>query len=330
MVDLNNKRILFFYPYGTTKHYGDAIKEELVNKGAIVHSYDERPSQGTISKIIIRLLKRKVPQLFNRYIKKIVDENKSYVFDYILICRGEAFTPSTIQLLKTSYTSAKVILYLWDILDCADLRNVIPHVDKAYSFDPKDVSENAGLYFRPTFYVDQYAQVKDLHIVENDAVFIGTLHSNRHKIIKNLENAFRKQNVRLYTYLFVPSRLVFLKDFFKKFPYVNVKRVNFKPISVSDTIDLLNKSRAIVDINYTTQTSLSTRAYEAMAARRKYVTTNPAVKNYDFYNPNNILVIDLQNPVIPRDFFCTPFELVAKDVLERYSVRGVVQDLFME
>lgn len=330
MQHLNNKNILLFYPHGTTKHYGDSITEELIRRGAKVYGYDERPSQGTFMKIIIRLFKKKVPQIFNSYIKKIIKSNKNIKFDYILICRGEAFSPSSIQLLKRSFPDVKIILYLWDILDCADLRNIIHCVDKAYSFDPKDVSENHGLIFRPTFFVDQYTQTVDTIKKENDIVFIGTLHSNRHKIIKRIEECFSSQGIRLYTYLFIPSRIVFIKDSIKKFPYISASKVHFDPISVDDTIAILNKTKAIFDINYTTQTSLSTRAYEAMAARRKYVTTNNEVKNYNFYNPNNILVVDINNPVIPRKFFESPFESVPEDILYKYSVRGLVDDLFAE
>ena len=328
MVDLIGKKIIFFYPYGTTKHYGDAIRSELVRRGAVVKSYDERPSQGTFSKIVIRLLKKKVPQLFNRYIRKVIKESQSDSVDYILICRGEAFSPSTIRLLRDSFPSAKIILYLWDILDCADLRHVIPCVDKAFSFDPKDVSENKGLYFRPTFFVDQYTQVKDLHATDYDLVFIGTLHSKRHSIIKYLDAMFNKQGISFFAYLFVPSRIVYFKDLITKFPYISLSKVHFSPISVPETIKLLNNSKAIFDINYTTQTSLSTRAYEAMAARRKYVTTNPEVMNYNFYNPNNVLVLNLDSPEIPKDFFESPFTPIPEHVLYEYSVKGLVDDLF--
>ena len=53
MTDLCGKKCLVFSPYGTTVHYGEAIKAELVRRGAIVKGYDERPSQGTFSKILI-------------------------------------------------------------------------------------------------------------------------------------------------------------------------------------------------------------------------------------------------------------------------------------
>ena len=319
-----------FSPYGATKHYGEAIKEELINRGAIVKGYDERPSQKVLTKILIRLFKKKVPQIFNNYVNRVIADNKDTAFDYILICRGEAFTPYTILLLRDAFPNTKIVLYLWDILRCADVKDIICKCDKAMSFDPQDVAENVGLKFRPTFYVKEYAKVKELTPRKYDCIFIGTLHSNRHKLISFLEKSLETQGVSLYSYLYIPSFLVYIKDFIFKFPYISIKKVHFSPISLRETIGVLDDSKAILDINYTTQKSLSTRAFEAMVARRKYITTNPEVKNYDFYNPQNIAVIDFKDPKLPNGFINSPFVSVQEDLLKKYSVGGLVDDLFAD
>lgn len=330
MVDLKGKKILMFSPYGATKHYGEAINEELINRGAIVKGYDERPSQKAFTKIVIRLFKKKVPRIFNNYINRVIADNKDIAFDYILICRGEAFTPYTIVLLRDAFPNAKIVLYLWDILRCADVKDIIRKCDKAMSFDPQDVEENEGLEFRPTFYVKEYTKVKELTSKKYDCIFIGTLHSNRYKQISFLEKSLKAQGINLYSYLYIPSLLVYIKDFIFKFPYINIKKVHFNPISLGGTIEVLNDSKSVLDINYTAQKSLSTRAYEAMAARRKYITTNYEIKNYDFYNPQNIAVIDLKDPKLPKGFINSPFIPVHESFFRKYSVEGLVDDLFAD
>ena len=328
MIELKGKKVLMFSPYGATKHYGEAIKDELETRGAIVYGYDERPSQNSLVKIVIRLFKKRIPQIFDRYISKVIAANKDVAFDYILICRGEAFTPLTIQHLKKSFPTSKVLLYFWDILRCADVRFNIPYADRAMSFDPQDAEENEGLEFRPTFFVKEYKGVNDKPTGKNDVCFIGTLHSNRHKIIKRIEKSFTDQGFKFYKYLYVPSPLVYIKDFITKFPYIALSEVHFNPISVKDTVSVLNETTAIFDINYTAQKSLSTRAYEAMAARGKYITTNPEVMKYDFYNPKNIAVVDLNNIELNRDFIDSPFERVPDEILNHYSVSGLIDNLF--
>lgn len=328
MIELRGKRILIFSPYGTTVHYGNAIIEELRKRGAEVIGYDERPSQGTFSKIIIRLLKNKIPQLFNNYLEKVILDNNDATFDYILICRGEAFNKQSIELLREAYPKAKIILYLWDILQCADLRHIIQYCDKAMSFDPQDVEENEGLEFRPTFYMNVYTQMPDIINKKHDCIFIGTVHSNRHKIINNIKNAFMNQGIELYSYLYIPSIIVYLKDLVLKFPYISLRKVHFRPMGLKETLQLMEESACILDINYSSQKSLSFRVYEAMASRRKYITTNPEVKSYDFYNPNNIAVIDISNPLLPEGFIDSPFEPISQDIMKKYSVQGLVDDLF--
>lgn len=328
MTELKGKKVLMFSPYGATKHYGEAIKEELEKRGAIIKSYDERPSQNSIVKIVIRLFKKRIPQIFDRYISKVIKQNNKGIFDYILICRGEAFTPLTINHLRKAFPTAKVLLYFWDILRCADVRGNIPYADRAMSFDPQDVAENKGLVFRPTFFVNEYKNVIDAPQGKYDVCFIGTLHSNRHKIIKKIEKSFSYQGFRFFKYLYVPSPLVYIKDYITKFPYVALSEVHFSPVSVKETIKILNETKAIFDINYTDQKSLSTRAYEAMAARRKYITTNPEVKTYDFYNPKNIAVVDLSHFELSHEFIDAPFEEIPEAVLYHYSVAGLVDNLF--
>ena len=327
-MDLRNKRILVFSPYGATKHYGEAIIGELRRRGAVVCEYDERPSQNSLMKIVIRLFKKSIPQIFNSYCKRIIKNHQNGEFDYILICRGEAFTPQSITLFRNAFPGVKIILYFWDILRCADLRNNIPYADKAFSFDPDDVNNNEGLIFRPTFFVPDYEKsIPDIS-KENDIVFIGTLHSDRHKILKKIETSFSHSGFNLFSYLYVPSIFVFIKDSIIKFPYIKLNKVRFNPISLNNTVKLLEKSKAILDINYTNQRSLSTRAFEAMAARVKYITTNPDVQTYDFYNPNNILVIDKDNANIPKQFLDTPFQPIPNEIMYKYSVAGLVDDLF--
>ena len=330
MADLNGKKVLLFAPFGTTKHYGSSLKDELENRGAEVLIYDERPSQSVISKLAIRFLKDTFPVIFEKYINNIIAENSNIAFDYILICRGEAFTPEIIHTFRKRYPNVKIILYLWDILRCADLSRLIPYVDKAMSFDPDDCRSVEKLEFRPTFFIPDYENLPDIKNAKTDVIFMGSLYRdcNRYAIVDNQRQKFKEQGITLAPYFFMPSRLVFLRNSIVHHPSAKLKEVTFTPITVSDYLEILKGAKAVLDVNYSGQNSLSTRAFECMAARRKYITTNKAVEGYDFYNPQNILIVDANNPVVPKDFLNTPFEPVPEQILYKYSVKGLVDDLF--
>lgn len=327
MKNFTDKKVLLFSPYGCTKHYGVAIKEELEKRGAKVDEYDERPSEEAYMKIIIRLLKKKVPQIFKKYIDTVIAENKDKDYDYILICRGEAFTPLTIQTLRDAYPNAKVILYLWDVMHNCAMDDVLSACDKAMSFDPEDAKKH-NIGFRPTFFVNDYLKVKEIKDAVYDIEFICTLYHPRQKMVKFLKKAFSSQGLKFYTYLYVPGLIRYMQESLCHYPFYTFRDVNLNPISIPETIDILNKTRCMLDINPPYQVSLSTRAHEAIAARRKYITTNKHIMDYEYYDPNNILIIDIDNPLIPKEFIETPFKPVSEEILYKYSVAGLVDDLF--
>lgn len=327
MVDVQGKKVIVFSPYGATKHYGQAIIKELRSRGAVVYDYDERPSQNAWMKIIIRLFKKNIPQIFDKYISKVVQNHKGEKIDYILICRGEAFTPYTIKHLRESFEGVKIILYLWDVMHECAMDDVISSCDRVLSFDPEDAKKH-NLVFRPTFFVNDYLKVKDADDCEYDLCFVGTLYNPRQLLIKRLSKTFEEQGLKFFTYLYVPSIIVYVQEFVAHFPFMPLKKVCFEPLTIDGTIEMLNNCKAILDVNPPYQISLSTRAFESLAARRKYITTNKHIADYEFYNPNNIFLVDIDNPIIPKSFLNTQYQEVSKDVLYKYSVCGLVDSLF--
>lgn len=326
-MDLSGKKILLFHPYGSCRHYGMAMINEMERRGAKVTEYDERPSQSGVSKTLIKIFKRSVPQFFNNYIKHIIAKHNKDEFDYIIIVRGEAFTKETCFILREKFSHAKIILYLWDTLEVNNLAHLVPYCDRALSFDMDDSQTVEGLVFRPTFFVPDYLSLNQEVNKEYDICFIGTVHSNRHNIIDLFKEKFEYYGYKSYFYLYLPSVLMYLAYSVTKFPYISIKRVNFSPISLNDTVKVVEKSKCILDINYSTQTSLSMRALEALAAKRKYITTNPRIKDYDFYDSDNILIIDISNPVIPNSFVSSPYKSINTDILKKYSVETFIDDL---
>lgn len=327
MVGVKGKKIIVFSPYGATKHYGQAIIKEIRARGAVVYDYDERPSQNAWMKIIIRLFKKNIPQIFDKYISKVVQNHKGEKIDYILICRGEAFTPYTINHLRESFEGVNIVLYLWDVMHECAMDDVVSSCDRVLSFDPEDAKTHK-LVFRPTFFVNDYLKVKDARDCGYDLCFVGTLYNPRQQLIKCLSKTFKDQGLKFFTYLYVPGIIVYIKEFVAHFPFMPLKKVSFEPLTIDGTIEMLNNCKAILDVNPPYQISLSTRAFESLAARRKYITTNKHILDYEFYNPNNIFLVDIDNPIIPKSFLDTPYQAVSKDVLYKYSVCGLVDSLF--
>ena len=327
--NLRGKKILLFAPQGKGI-YGSAIFNELLNKGAVVHIYNERISTSTFSKIIYRTAKKLVRPQFTLYIKKIIKETRGVDFDYIFIIRGEAFSSIELILLRKAYPAAQLILYLWESLRRYNVRSLFQYFDKTLSYDLNDCEENKNLIFRPLFFTDDYRKISSSHTFEIDILFVGTIHSDRFSFIKKVKQYLIEHGLNFYFYFYFPSRILFLRKKLtdRSFKGVSMRDFNYKMISAIEVAGLMAKSRASVDLQSPTESGLTMRTIEVLGAKRKLITTNQHIKKYDFYNEQNILVIDQNFEKIDLNFLEKPFQDISSDTYEKYSLSRWIDDVF--
>ena len=89
-------------------------------------------------------------------------------------------------------------------------------------------------------------------------------------------------------------------------------------------MEMAMQSRCIVEIVHTGDPSCTLRPLEAMAIRRKLLTNNPTVRNYTFYQPQNIFILGQDNLNNLSDFLHSPFEPLPKDIIDSYDVNAWV------
>lgn len=61
---------------------------------------------------------------------------------------------------------------------------------------------------------------------------------------------------------------------------------------------------------------------------KKLITTNPHVKEYDFYQPENILIVDRYNPVITKEFLNVPWKDISEEIYKKYSISSWFNTIF--
>mgnify|MGYP007033323597 CR=1 FL=1 len=59
------------------------------------------------------------------------------------------------------------------------------------------------------------------------------------------------------------------------------------------------------------------RCIETVGAKRKLITTNGHIAEYD---PSNILIVDRQNPVVPPGFTASPYRDIPAETYDRYRI----------
>lgn len=327
---LKGKRILMFS--NSFFNYNEMIVSQLKELGCIVDLYDERPNNHVLTKIMLRYNIKLIRPKVNSYYKRIIEENKTNQYDYIFVIKSESITPKIIRNLREAFPKAEVILYLWDaIANVPEGKKKLSFYDKVLTFDPID-AKNYGLKLRPLFYAKDFENLdKPSKNYKYDMSFIGTAHSIRPKIVSILEEQCKKQNRKCYSFLFLPHKIVFLYNKLLNRDYSKVKLsdISFSPLSAKEINDIYSQTRCVLDVEHKNQKGLTMRTFELLGMQKKIITTNPQIENYDFYNQNNICIIDRNNPQVPESFWDSEFIPVPKEILENYSLKHFIFDIFI-
>ncbi len=326
---LENKNILFFSAMAFG--YQNDIKEQMERMGASVDYFDERPANTFLVKALIRINRNLLSKRIDRYHSAIIEKTKGRKYDYVFFIKGESISVDNLKKIKRLHPSAQLIIYHWDSI--ANNRNALktlPVFDRAFSFDKPDC-EKLGIRFLPLFYTCDYAEVaKQKGEYEYDLLFVGTVHSDRYVLLRRIEEQIVKAGGRCYLYMFFQSRILYrkmkLQD--KNLRGTSESDFHFAPTRKGELLELYGKSRAVADIQHPRQVGLTMRSIETTGAKRKLITTNSHIKDYDFYDSNNILVVDRKEPVITPGFLESPYRDVAADIYEKYRIDNWLRTIF--
>ena len=321
MKDLTGKRILMFHVpnYG----YHKVMIESFKKAGAEVDDFDSRPSHNFWTKALIRINRNLLGPIIDRYHNGILDKVKNNHYDIVYCYKGEAFSPSMIQKLRNLFPNAYFVLYFPDsVRNNPSARQIIPLFDDCYTFD-KDDTGAFGIKFLPLFYSDNMRAIANAEVKKKyDLFFVGTVHSDRYNFIKKIVNQYEGKGLKAFTWFYFPSRVLYYKMLIenRKIRKAPKNEFAFLPIPATELAKLLASSSVVLDIQHPKQTGLTMRTIETLGAKKKLITTNNQIKEYDFYNPSNILVVDRKNPIIPDSFMNTPYVDIPKEIYEKYYI----------
>lgn len=328
---MKDKRVLFFAPdfFG----YELQIKNKLENLGAIVDFYDDRASKTTLYKILIRLNPKFLKHYTHSYFLKIISNNKNKNYDYVFFIKCEAALENDLKTLKKVYSNAKFILYLYDSIKNIkffDMKKI--YFDEIYSFDLNDVKNINDLKLLPLFYLDCYkAKENESAIYKYDLSFIGTAHSDRPYIINQIRKELIQCNRQYYFMLYVQSKLIY---FIKKMISSDFREldthghITLKKMNGSEVSEIIAKSKTVLDIQHPRQTGLTMRTIELIGMKKKMITTNHHIKEYSFFNKNNIQIIDRKNIEIFPNFFDCKYKQLDKNIYDKYSLDSWIKEIF--
>jgi hypothetical protein len=329
---LKNKKVLFIAPsfFG----YEHDIAEQFIALGADVDYFDERPFTSSVAKILNRLnfktfIKNDIEKHFTEMCNKATEKE----YDYFFVISPETLEKSFIENIQSTNKNMISILYMWDSFrNKSNANRIVSCFDKVFSFDPTDRVSGVDIKFLALFYSDDFKYVeKDaLNLTKYAVSFIGTVHSDRVKLAKLIMKQFKDKGFNTYSFFYCPSKLLFIlkKIFTREFDFISFNEVSFSSMSKLEIKDVFINSSAVIDIQHPDQTGLTMRSIEMLGLNKKLITTNTDIKNYDFFNSDNIAVIDRYSPSIPVEFIDTSYIEPNDCVVNQYSIQNWLRSMF--
>jgi hypothetical protein len=308
--------------------YEQEIAGELTRIGHQVDFLPDRPFNSPLMKALMRFRPELGGHRFcDRFFAQRIEEFGRSDYATIIVIQGEGVTANTLMELRRSYPRAKLVFYTWDSIENKPFskRNLALY-DRCSTFDPVDATKYS-MNFRPLFYSSGFDCSVETEYAY-DLSFIGTVHSDRYRVVHSLLEQL-PPDARTFIYLYLQAPWVY--DFRRLFTNTlnGAKREDFSfdPLSKEVVRTIFFASRAVLDIEHIQQRGATMRTMEALGSNRKMITTNSALRDYDFYNPRNILVIDRKAPRLDQEFLQSPYEAVPEEIRKKYALRQWISDV---
>ncbi len=324
---LAGARVLLFAP--KFFNYENNIKQELERQGAEVHLYDERNHPSSVGKILLRKAHFLMAGRTNRFFSEVTQREKSFNPSYVVFVNAEAVNEKSLTMMKREFPNSKFIIYMWDSCKNKHIKHLFHLFDTAFSFDLDDCKQY-GLKFRPLFFVPNFQKLDDRKDYKYDVSFIGTVHSDRAKILQQVKDYCDQHGLRYFFYLYVPGKLLYslrmiLDPYLRHF---DKSMVHLESVDRSVVTDVSENSRCIIDINHPKQTGLTMRILEMVGLKRKIITTNENIVKYDFYDPADQIVLSRSNFSLSKDDIFHDYREIPESIYFEYSLENWVKDIF--
>jgi hypothetical protein len=305
------------------------IKAALEARGRRVRWVEDRPATDVKTRVLVRLHPALVASQSEAYFRPVIEAARRNPVTEVLVIKGEACSVEMLNELRKACPKARFTLYYWDSYRNmpGDSHEKVDVFDRAFSFDPIDCDHDKRLHFRPLFYLDRFRELPQVE-QDVDVLFLGTVHTDRYRVLKRIEEQL-PPDLRFVQILYYPSKKLFqarrLID--PRMWGARRREFIFEPIAGGTVNDLFARTRIAVDIERSVQSGFTIRTIEMLGASKKLITTNPRITRADFYDPNNVAVINRWHPQLEEAFLRRPYRPVAPAIMDRYSLSGWLDEV---
>lgn len=319
------KKVLFVFRdfFGYEKIIINLIQNTL---GYKVYYLNSEISSITYSNFFEKIYNNLFYKIIIKKNYKTVKKNKNTIkkikeygdFDYIFCIRPDIIKHDIMKYL--SGLKKKMILHNWDSLSWyEEQKEYQKYFDSISSFDKKE-SEEYNMNFLPNFYLEELVNEKEE--IKYDAFTIISC-GYRVELLEKIAKNLKERNIK-YKFIVVTDKDI-------KSEYLTIQK---ESISIEETYKYMQQAKVIVEIGHykeeRKQGGLSFRAIEALGCKRKLITTYNLIKEYDFYDENNIKVISENDYAINDEFFNNKYIEIKDEIYKKYESKEWIKEIFKD
>lgn len=231
------------------------------------------------------------------------NKNLEVVSAKIIIVFESLISKQFLTWLRKIHPKARIIVWYWNIVDnTIHPSKISDETIEKWSFSRKD-SLLYNMKFNPAPYFKEILVPESLP--EYDISFVGK-DKGRLKEILAYENLF--QDLGLKTKILVTPENKW-----------KMSSKYHKPIPYSEVLNITGKSKAILDYIEVTDSGQSMRVFEALFNKKKLITNSQLIIDYDFYDKDNIFILNVDNPREIKKFINSPYKEVDEEIILKYD-----------
>jgi hypothetical protein len=306
--------------WGLNKH----IAQNLEQQGHTVNHIDFNAFKFKYPSVLHKVYNFVLKAFFKtnlkhqHYGKEIINQLKKNreIQDVILTIKGDFITPKSILEFK-QYTKKSIGFFNDNTYRCPKIKRVLHCFDEVYSFEKEDCTK-FNLKFAPNWIYNSDNTENKTHF-DYDVFNISSI-DKRLPILKRIAANLASQKINFKFIVYDKKQ----QDNDENITYIR------KHMPLTEVNDYISRSKVLLDINRIGQIGLTFRVFESLGLGKKLITTNADIKNYDFYNPNNILIIDEKNPIIPVSFFENEYEKIPESIYNKYTLEGWTKNVIFK
>ncbi|MBR5372514.1 MAG: hypothetical protein IK130_09900 [Oscillospiraceae bacterium] len=326
------KKVLLIAPL-FFDYYKDMM-DELRMMGYDADYICDAPSNSNLSKAAGRINKDLIKRSTEKYFSEsVLPRISAETYDYVLVVAGMtfAFDADMMRIIRKKQENAKFCMYQWDSeKNLPYSTGIHPFFDSLFTFDRFDAERDSKYHFLPLFYNRTFEAIgsSPARRTRVDCFYVGTAHPKKYQEVNEMANALKDQLPRQFIYHYMPSKLKYFyhKVLAPEFRHAKLSGFQTEKLSKDQIANIMSVTKCVLDAPQAGQTGLTIRTIECLGAKRKLITTNSDIANYDFYRPENILIFD-GNVDFNGPFFTSPYVEPDKDVYEAYSLRSWLKSI---